>query len=164
MTVILILAHGATAPRVVLGTGLGLPLAMLALLAAIVGRWQRLGLVVSMSWGLAWFALMWSIAWCTFVLYCEGLPDWELWDAVGHSLHTELNEYIVFFGPSALLGTCAVVISGRERKRLKALDSRPPKCAKCGYLLVGLEVPQCPECGTPFDPALLSCKGESAQR
>jgi hypothetical protein len=29
-------------------------------------------------------------------------------------------------------------------------------CHECGYLLKGLTVARCPECGTPFDPALLA--------
>ena len=27
-----------------------------------------------------------------------------------------------------------------------------PRCKDCGYLLIGLEVRRCPECGRPFDP------------
>jgi hypothetical protein len=29
------------------------------------------------------------------------------------------------------------------------------ECEKCGYLLIGLREPRCPECGTAFDPARL---------
>ncbi len=29
-------------------------------------------------------------------------------------------------------------------------------CRKCGYLLIGLALPRCPECGTPFDPNKLA--------
>jgi len=29
-------------------------------------------------------------------------------------------------------------------------------CARCGYHLKGLADPRCPECGTPFDPGLLT--------
>ena len=32
-----------------------------------------------------------------------------------------------------------------------AFESRQP-CRKCGYLLIGLPEPRCPECGTPFTP------------
>ena len=35
----------------------------------------------------------------------------------------------------------------------KALDERI--CKQCGYWLIGLTEPRCPECGTPFDPELL---------
>jgi hypothetical protein len=43
----------------------------------------------------------------------------------------------------------------------RALQTRPvpraddSRCAKCGYMLCGLPEPRCPECGTPFDPALV---------
>ena len=30
----------------------------------------------------------------------------------------------------------------------------PELCARCGYCLVGLPEPRCPECGTPFDPSI----------
>jgi hypothetical protein len=32
-------------------------------------------------------------------------------------------------------------------------------CRRCGYLLRGLTMPRCPECGQPFDPALLEQNG-----
>jgi len=34
-------------------------------------------------------------------------------------------------------------------------DINPGECQACGYLLFGLTEPRCPECGSPFDPALL---------
>ncbi len=37
-----------------------------------------------------------------------------------------------------------------------------PLCANCGYDLVGLTDPRCPECGTPFDPRLLQLTPPSA--
>ena len=33
-----------------------------------------------------------------------------------------------------------------------AADAKP-RCLKCGYPLIGLAHPQCPECGTPFEPS-----------
>ena len=39
------------------------------------------------------------------------------------------------------------------RERLLALGV--PVCLKCGYDLRGQTEPRCPECGTPFDPALI---------
>lgn len=32
----------------------------------------------------------------------------------------------------------------------------PNQCSKCGYLLIGLPTPRCPECGTPFDPSAVT--------
>ncbi len=40
------------------------------------------------------------------------------------------------------------------RERLLALGV--PICLKCGYDLRGQTTPRCPECGTPFDSALVS--------
>jgi hypothetical protein len=31
-------------------------------------------------------------------------------------------------------------------------EQRDPRCLTCGYRLVGLDHPECPECGRPFDP------------
>jgi len=38
--------------------------------------------------------------------------------------------------------------------RVNKID--PTQCRKCGYLLKGLTVNRCPECGTEFDPQLLA--------
>ncbi len=35
---------------------------------------------------------------------------------------------------------------------LRYRRAKPGRCYECGYLLVGLPEPRCPECGTPFDP------------
>jgi hypothetical protein len=35
--------------------------------------------------------------------------------------------------------------------RSELLDCGVPTCARCGYHLVGLPGPECPECGRPFD-------------
>jgi len=45
------------------------------------------------------------------------------------------------------------VIEGiRFRHFVRAELARHP-CWECGYSLIGLSEPRCPECGTPFDPA-----------
>ena len=31
----------------------------------------------------------------------------------------------------------------------------PCECRRCGYPLIGLAAPRCPECGTPFDPVII---------
>lgn len=35
-----------------------------------------------------------------------------------------------------------------------------PRCIGCGYILVGLPEPRCPECGMPFDKALCNLSAE----
>jgi len=37
-------------------------------------------------------------------------------------------------------------------------------CQKCGYLLLGLVEPRCPECGTPFDPERVNEQALPADR
>ncbi len=41
-------------------------------------------------------------------------------------------------------------------------DLPGPRCLQCDYLLLGLTVPRCPECGHAFDPALLQPAEPSA--
>jgi hypothetical protein len=41
-----------------------------------------------------------------------------------------------------------------QRERPERLSD--PKCKTCGYLLIGLTEPRCPECATGFDVALLT--------
>jgi len=51
-----------------------------------------------------------------------------------------------------LAGTAGVMTIARsERAMRKELARRP--CWECGYSLIGLTEPRCPECGTEFDPA-----------
>jgi hypothetical protein len=45
--------------------------------------------------------------------------------------------------------TAATVWASRRMPRRE----RPWECEGCGYLLVGLSEPRCPECGLGFDPA-----------
>lgn len=42
----------------------------------------------------------------------------------------------------------AVLVHVARRRRA----SGEPQCSRCGYLLIGLPEPRCPECGTPFTP------------
>jgi hypothetical protein len=37
-----------------------------------------------------------------------------------------------------------------ERRRLSKTSEIGPTCERCGYLLIGLVEPRCPECGEPF--------------
>lgn len=39
------------------------------------------------------------------------------------------------------------------RGRLQLYDLDGPRCFGCGYLLIGLPLHRCPECGSEFDPA-----------
>lgn len=40
-------------------------------------------------------------------------------------------------------------------KGWQAAHTSPPKCTKCGYVLLGLIEPRCPECGTAVSKLML---------
>lgn len=60
--------------------------------------------------------------------------------------------------PFLLLGMAYCVLTGiymvRARKRLPLWQ--PWQCRRCGYPLIGLSKPRCPECGQPFPSAQLA--------
>jgi hypothetical protein len=45
-------------------------------------------------------------------------------------------------------GTWTVYLFAKDRRQRRP---EGPRCQKCGYLLIGLPEPRCPECGTPFE-------------
>jgi hypothetical protein len=61
--------------------------------------------------------------------------------------------------PFALLGLAYMVaflpVAISAMSRTPQVDEWE-RCLQCGYLLYGLTTARCPECGRPFDPALLS--------
>jgi len=54
-----------------------------------------------------------------------------------------------------LLGWISVALANR-RIRTNQLQASCFTCVRCGYSLIGLTKPRCPECGTPFPEALLT--------
>jgi hypothetical protein len=61
------------------------------------------------------------------------------------------SAYAPFLGvgvPYALGLAAVTVLASRRSPR----EERPWECDGCGYLLVGLNEPRCPECGRGFDP------------
>jgi hypothetical protein len=61
------------------------------------------------------------------------------------------SAYVPFLcvGLPYLLGVVgATIVAARRAPR----EERPWECEECGYLLVGLSEPRCPECGRGFDP------------
>lgn len=61
--------------------------------------------------------------------------------------------------PFAIIG--GVFLSGLLPLVLLAIAATPRRasddcCSSCGYLLIGLTVPRCPECGEAFDPRALT--------
>ena len=53
----------------------------------------------------------------------------------------------------------------RARKLAEAESKWGPRCSTCNYYLRGLDQPRCPECGTPFDPAIMieASNGETTE-
>lgn len=67
------------------------------------------------------------------------------------SLHTRFEETV--FAAWAILTTIytGMFAAVTHAIAISAKADVPGQCSKCGYLLRGLTVPRCPECGTPFD-------------
>lgn len=65
---------------------------------------------------------------------------------------------------SILVGTVVfMVIIGRVAARWnRRQEIDAPMCRSCGYVLLGLTEPRCPECGYPFSPELLDGEEEGA--
>ncbi len=63
-------------------------------------------------------------------------------------------------GIGAALATIVIARFTESQRRREVLDA--PLCRACGYVLLGLTEPRCPECGHPFDPALLALAGDPA--
>lgn len=50
-------------------------------------------------------------------------------------------------------GACLVLCRGLDLCVGRGRRSRgEPRCRRCGYCLIGIVEPRCPECGNPFDP------------
>ncbi|MCZ6652135.1 MAG: hypothetical protein O7D91_03820 [Planctomycetota bacterium] len=83
----------------------------------------------------------------------------EIVDGDLYSVLRELMILIMFYTVTFATVTQTVVIV--------VTWLRPEKkshiCENCEYNLTGLTVPRCPECGTKFDPALLTALGDASK-
>ncbi len=97
--------------------------------------------------GILWAALvlLWGLS-VALVARFVGIPDWAL-------------RYVVYPLLVALPAGSGPVWFGRRyvqrSLRRQLLERGVPICLRCGYDLRGQTEPRCPECGKPFDEALL---------
>lgn len=83
------------------------------------------------------------------ILFGDKLIYEYLFDGVEHP-------HLIWFAVAVLsYAVCFSFVTDHLRKRLHTAFSRHC-CSTCGYSLRGLPLPRCPECGTEFDPALLT--------
>ncbi len=50
-----------------------------------------------------------------------------------------------------MAGVACRLVAAASYAREKSKRNSSEHCRECGYLLIGLPEPRCPECGTPFD-------------
>lgn len=62
-----------------------------------------------------------------------------------------MTTLLVTLGATAVQAALAVIALQDDRR-----------CEQCGYFLIGLTVPRCPECGTPFDASKLAGLAQAA--
>jgi hypothetical protein len=66
--------------------------------------------------------------------------------------------------PFALMGVAFLIglllLLFHARRTMRRVD--PNRCVRCGYLLIRLPEPRCPECGTPFDPTTIRDAADGA--
>jgi hypothetical protein len=96
-----------------------------------------------------WFGSVCCTAWfCWLALFAS--PRWGL--AV--SMIGALAVVIGTVAEAVILGRfgAARSLRGLVTGGYQIADPGMPNCRRCGYILVGLPEPRCPECGTPFTP------------
>ncbi len=94
-----------------------------------------------------WIASLWIIAWSVF---------WIVFESGRYGM------YLTLAGGCIIAVSCTLEAKHRSRltwgrlvpalvlARLNLADDGLPRCAGCGYLLIGLESARCPECGRAF--------------
>lgn len=103
-----------------------------------------------------------------FILYAGAVAalyaydDWrELAGVRGMNMSDELFVKCALTRTIVLIVSCRLAASLRWWIAQHREREKPPRCAKCGYLLFGLTEPRCPECGEPFDESICSAPGPS---
>jgi hypothetical protein len=104
--------------------------------------------------GPAMLALRWYAALCCVLWF--GLFFVEDFSSVCYGMYLSMAGSLMIV--AGLFGEAQALLALGFRDTLKALltcrmtvyDPARPTCVRCGYLLIGLPEPRCPECGTPF--------------
>ena len=103
------------------------------------------------------YVLLGGQTWMFLVLAVEGISylveRWQAGPSSGAATDTlafvalvaTLTTVLVVSGATAVQAAQAVIVLQDDRR-----------CEGCGYFLIGLTTPRCPECGRPFDPAKLA--------
>lgn len=83
----------------------------------------------------------------------EVLEDHPFLPGPGERLRTWNPSYIAVNFAIIVLGSqlIALAVIARRRQQVRKLREAN-RCIKCGYYLIGVPVPRCPECGWPIEP------------
>jgi len=127
-------------------------LALIFLALAATRHVARIGRSIA-DHSIGQLARKWCVAYVIFSLATECV--FMSGDALEIYLsnHTCRTVWFVLLTLDACLWGWAIVVLCRLRRTLHR-HLRGVQCFRCGYLLMGLTEPRCPECGTPFDPTI----------
>ena len=110
------------------------------------------------TWRTFKYVLLGGQTWMFLLLAVVALIYLLAWLLFGRSLKSGLESIVYVTAVLTLLLATILVISGAVAVQaaqavIVLQDDR--RCAECGYFLIGLTAPRCPECGRPFDQAKL---------
>ena len=108
------------------------------------------------TWRTVKYVLLGGQTWMFLFLAVAGML--HMLERLRFSPPSESVETAFVTGIATLLLATLLVVSGATavqaaRAVIALQDDR--RCEECGYFLIGLTTPRCPECGQPFDPAKL---------
>ena len=150
-------------PLIIFTTVLGV-VTLFELIAALVFVRKRPGRRRPLcTWQTIKYVLLGGRTWI-FLAVAYGILSWGM-EAFLQEAESERARVIIGLAACIAMITMAVVVMGSTAVQaalavIALQDDR--QCVKCGYFLIGLQTPRCPECGTPFDPAKLSKLCEAA--
>jgi hypothetical protein len=102
---------------------------------------------------------------CLTLSLLGAFPVYAFWAAPPVEFHrlamAGICSLLLLVPALGILSIVTVVLSVRE---VLSHSVEVGRCSKCGYNLSGLRDPRCPECGTPFDPSMLTGGGGHGTR